>query len=68
MKELANTAACRYVDDVFPEARWEQKVDDIKTYKASIFAMGEDWKGKFNHLSSSKKNIQILYIKDLASL
>lgn len=43
--------ACRYVDLVFPENTWDQKIDDIKRYKADIFVMGDDWSGKFDHLS-----------------
>ncbi|MFA0518966.1 adenylyltransferase/cytidyltransferase family protein [Vibrio sp. 10N.222.55.E8] len=43
-------ASCVYVDDVFPEDNWEQKEDDIEKYSADIFAMGDDWKGKFDNL------------------
>jgi glycerol-3-phosphate cytidylyltransferase len=41
----------RYVDDVFPEDNWEQKRTDIVREKADIFAMGNDWVGKFDDLS-----------------
>lgn len=41
----------RYVDEVFPEHNWEQKVDDIKRYSAQVFVMGHDWEGKFDFLS-----------------
>ncbi len=41
----------RYVDEVFPEQRWEQKVDDIRRYGATLFVMGHDWEGKFDFLS-----------------
>lgn len=43
--------AIRWVDEVFPEHTWEQKVDDIRKYSASIFVMGHDWAGKFDFLS-----------------
>ena len=43
--------AIRYVDEVFPEATWEQKQDDIARFGADIFVMGEDWTGKFDFLS-----------------
>ncbi len=43
--------AIRYVDEVFPETTWEQKVADINRYAASIFVMGDDWVGKFDFLS-----------------
>ncbi|ENM5780140.1 glycerol-3-phosphate cytidylyltransferase [Vibrio mimicus] len=41
----------KYVDEVFMESRWEQKINDIVSYKADIFAIGDDWKGKFDFLS-----------------
>lgn len=41
----------RWVDEVFPENDWEQKIGDIKKYGASIFVMGHDWEGKFDFLS-----------------
>ena len=41
----------RYVDEVFPEETWEQKVEDIRRYAADIFVMGDDWAGKFDFLS-----------------
>lgn len=41
----------RYVDEVFPENNWEQKVDDIKKFAADVFVMGDDWSGKFDFLS-----------------
>ncbi|MFQ2032710.1 adenylyltransferase/cytidyltransferase family protein [Aeromonas veronii] len=43
-------AACKYVDEVFPEHHWDQKIDDVKKYCATIFAMGDDWQGKFDFL------------------
>ena len=43
-------AACSFVDKVIPERNWEQKADDIRTHKADIFAMGDDWAGRFDYL------------------
>lgn len=40
-----------YVDIVFPESSWEQKVDDIRRFAASVFVIGDDWAGKFDFLS-----------------
>ncbi len=37
--------AIRYVDLVIPEENWEQKVDDILTYRVDTVVMGSDWKG-----------------------
>lgn len=42
--------SCQYVDQVFPENGWDQKRSDIIGYKADIFAMGDDWAGKFDEL------------------
>ena len=44
--------AIKYVDEVFPENTWEQKINDIKKYKIDVFVMGDDWKGYFDNLSS----------------
>ena len=44
--------AVRYVDLVIPEKKWEQKIDDINTYKVDICVMGSDWQNsdKFDYL------------------
>ena len=44
-------AACSYVDCVLPENDWQQKRGDIIAHGIDIFAMGDDWIGKFDHLS-----------------
>ena len=51
--------ACKYVDAVFPELTWEQKVDDIKKYKADIFSMGDDWVGHFAEL---EEHCEVIYL------
>lgn len=51
--------AIRYVDGVFPENSWEQKVDDIRRYSASVFVMGDDWTGKFDFLS---EHCEVVYL------
>ena len=51
--------ACRYVDKVIPENDWAQKESDIKTYNIDIFAMGDDWSGKFDDLS---KLVEVYYL------
>ncbi|GGI67237.1 glycerol-3-phosphate cytidylyltransferase [Shewanella gelidii] len=52
-------SACRFVDAVFPEQHWQQKARDIQTYHADIFAIGDDWQGKFDDL---KKYCQVVYL------
>lgn len=44
--------ALRYVDLVIPERTWEQKTEDVRLYHVDIFAMGDDWTGKFDFLKS----------------
>jgi glycerol-3-phosphate cytidylyltransferase len=43
--------AIRYVDLVFPEITWEQKIEDVKKYGVTTFVIGDDWTGKFDFLS-----------------
>lgn len=47
--EIVGSIYC--VDYCFPEEDWDQKISDIKKYNVSVFAMGDDWKGKFDYLS-----------------
>jgi len=47
--EIVN--AIQYVDMVIPECNWEQKPSDIKENNIDIFAIGDDWKGKFDFLT-----------------
>jgi glycerol-3-phosphate cytidylyltransferase len=41
---------CRYVDQVIPEENWDQKRNDVQKYDVDLFAMGNDWQGKFDFL------------------
>ncbi|MGR5207170.1 glycerol-3-phosphate cytidylyltransferase [Vibrio alfacsensis] len=43
--------ACKYVDLVIPESSWEQKRNDVIQHNIDVFAMGDDWQGKFDDLS-----------------
>lgn len=47
--EIVKNIKC--VDEVIAENNWEQKVSDIQKYNVSIFAMGNDWEGKFDYLN-----------------
>ncbi|MBB1406061.1 glycerol-3-phosphate cytidylyltransferase [Pseudoalteromonas sp. SG44-5] len=58
-------AACKYVDLVIPEREWEQKESDINKYNVDIFAMGDDWKGHFDSLSSL---CQVVYLPRTKSI
>ena len=47
------------VDIVIAEENWEQKIYDIKKYNVDIFAMGDDWQGKFDFL---KDYCEVIYL------
>ena len=49
----------RFVDLVIPEDNWEQKISDIKEFRADIFVMGDDWEGKFDFL---KEHCAVVYL------
>jgi glycerol-3-phosphate cytidylyltransferase len=47
------------VDLVIPETSWEQKATDIKEHDVDVFAIGEDWAGKFDEL---KELCEVVYL------
>ncbi len=47
------------VDMVIPENDWEQKITDVKKLNIDIFAMGDDWTGKFDFL---KEHCDVIYL------
>jgi len=51
--------AIKYVDEVIPETRWEQKIDDVVKNGVSVFVIGEDWTGKFDFL---KPYCEVIYL------
>jgi glycerol-3-phosphate cytidylyltransferase len=53
--------AIKYVDLVVPEQTWEDKSLYIDMFDVDIFAMGDDWKGKFDLLKEQFPNLKILY-------
>ncbi|HHB1597062.1 TPA: adenylyltransferase/cytidyltransferase family protein, partial [Vibrio campbellii] len=59
--------ACRYVDDVFPEENWDQKKHDILKYEAKIFAMGDDWQGKFDELNDICEVVYLARTKEIST-
>lgn len=51
--------AIRYVDHVIPEDNWEQKERDVAEHGIDVFVIGDDWKGKFDHL---KDQCEVIYL------
>ena len=56
--EIVANISC--VDKVISEDNWEQKVSDIKKFDVDIFAMGDDWEGKFDFL---KEHCEVVYLE-----
>lgn len=55
--EIVRNIKC--VTEVIGEENWEQKVEDIKRYEIDVFAMGNDWEGKFDFL---KPYCEVVYL------
>lgn len=53
--------AVRYVDLVVPEHSWDDKAFYIDMFDVDIFAMGDDWRGKFDFLTEQFPNLKIMY-------
>lgn len=53
--------AIRYVDVVVPENSWDDKALYIDMFGISIFAMGDDWRGKFDDLKHTFPNLKVMY-------
>lgn len=52
--------AILYVDLVIPEKSWEQKRSDVHKYDVDFFAIGDDWKGKFDFLK--EEGVEVVYL------
>ena len=59
--------AVRHVDGAFAEHSWDQKRDDILREKADIFAMGDDWVGKFDDLEDLCEVVYLPRTRDVST-
>ena len=57
----------RYVDQVIAENDWSQKASDIQSLGADVLGMGDDWEGKFDHLSDRCEVVYLPRTKDISS-
>ncbi|MFW0776196.1 MAG: glycerol-3-phosphate cytidylyltransferase [Rickettsiales bacterium] len=55
------------VDLVVPEDNWEQKVDDIQKYGVDVFAIGDDWRGKFDFLGEHCEVVYLSRTKNIST-
>ena len=60
-------ASCSFVDEVFPEINWDQKQIDIQKYNVDIFAIGDDWAGKFDFLSDFTDVVYLPRTSDIST-
>lgn len=58
-------SGCRYVDKVFTEHCWDQKIENIEKLNVSTFVMGDDWQGKFDFL---KTYCDVVYLPRTSSI
>jgi glycerol-3-phosphate cytidylyltransferase len=59
--------ATDFVDEVFPENSWDQKVHDVSRYGAHIFGMGNDWQGKFDELNDKCEVVYLERTQDVST-
>lgn len=59
--------ACRYVDEVFPEENWQQKITDAMRLGADVFVMGDDWAGKFDFMAEHCRVVYLSRTPDVSS-
>src|SRR5690554_5484936 len=55
------------VDLVVPEENWEQKIEDIKKYDVDVFAIGDDWRGKFDFLEEYCEVVYLSRTKNIST-
>lgn len=55
-----NLYSTRLVDEIIPEHSWDQKAHDIEHHQISALFMGDDWKGKFDHLATN--GVRVVYL------
>ena len=58
-KRMENVKNTGFADQIIVEAYEGQKISDVQKYGADIFAIGSDWKGKFDYL---KEYCKVVYL------
>lgn len=59
MERVEGVRATDLADEIIAEEYEGQKIDDIKRYGVDIFAIGGDWKGKFDYLEEYCKVVYL---------
>lgn len=58
-------ASLRFVDEVFVEDSLDLKAEYITSKNAGVLVMGDDWQGRFDHLS---KYCEVIYLPRTPSI
>lgn len=58
-------SSLRYVNLCFAEESLQKKADYLRYYEADVLVMGDDWKGKFDHL---KEVCDVVYLERTPSV
>ena len=60
MERIENVKKTGFADEIIIEDHVGQKVEDIQKYNVDVFAVGSDWKGKFEYL---RKYCDVVYLE-----
>lgn len=66
-QRAAIVESIKYVDLVIPEESWEQKLSDVKEHGVDVFAIGQDWEGKFDFLKDLCEVVYLERTKDIST-
>jgi glycerol-3-phosphate cytidylyltransferase len=60
MRRIENVRQSGFADEIIIEEHEGQKIEDIQKYKADVFVVGSDWKGKFDYL---REYCEVVYLE-----
>lgn len=67
MERVAAIKETGLADEIIAEEYEGQKIDDIRRYGVDIFAIGSDWKGKFDYLNEYCKVVYLPRTEGISS-
>ncbi len=67
LERVEAVKATGYADQIIIEDYVGQKIDDIQKYDVDIFAIGSDWKGKFDYLNEFCKVVYLPRTEGISS-
>lgn len=67
LERVEAVKATGYADQIVIEDYLGQKIDDIQKYDVDIFAIGSDWKGKFDYLNEYCKVVYLTRTEGISS-